>query len=156
MSFSRKWLDFQSTYVSYRFKMSHLSWQDIKNDFVTHQTLMLRVFLRHITLIGQSPESLVNRMESMISQWSKAEGDRYVSFTELGMYMFPRKWFEEYVMMPFEDTEVRVPKCYHEYLTYMYGDYMTPPPVSERDGDGPHGKLYVNLSENVPLKKIKL
>lgn len=28
---------------------------------------------------------------------------------------------------PFEDTEVSIISCYHEYLTEIYGDYMTPP-----------------------------
>lgn len=36
--------------------------------------------------------------------------------------------------VPFEDTMLPVPEHYHEYLTQMFGDYMTPPPVSEQVG----------------------
>ena len=78
-----------------------------------------------------------------------------MSFTEAGMYMFPKEWFSNYVVLPFEDIVVRVPESYDAYLTYMYGDYMTPPPVDKRTGDGPHGKLFIDLDKNVPLSGIK-
>lgn len=34
--------------------------------------------------------------------------------------------------MPFEDTEFYCMTGYDDYLTLQYGDYMTPPPESER------------------------
>jgi len=40
--------------------------------------------------------------------------------------------FDETVMLPFMDRQVPAPKGWHEFLTNMYGDYMTPPPESER------------------------
>ena len=85
----------------------------------------------------------------------RENGDRYVSYTEAGMYMFPREWFDEYIILPFEGIEVRVSKYYHEYLTYIYGDYMTPPPIDQRKSEGPHGKYYVNFDKNIPLSKVK-
>lgn len=33
---------------------------------------------------------------------------------------------------PFEDTELTIMRGYHDYLTDMFGDYMTPPPVQDR------------------------
>ena len=94
-------------------------------------------------------------MRRIEESWNREDGDRYVSFTEIGMYMFPREWFEDFILVPFEDTEVRIPKHYDEYLTYIYGDYMTPPPENKRKVEGPHHKYYINLDENVPLSKIK-
>ena len=44
-----------------------------------------------------------------------------------------RKWFEESVELPFEDITLSAPKDYAEYLTYFYGDYMTPPPEDKRN-----------------------
>lgn len=38
------------------------------------------------------------------------------------------------VLVPFEDLEVRIPRCYDRYLTAIYGDYMTPPPVESQVG----------------------
>lgn len=51
--------------------------------------------------------------------------------------IFPRKWFEESIKMPFGKYEFRVPKCYDEVLRHEYGDYMQLPP--EKDRVGHHG-----------------
>lgn len=34
--------------------------------------------------------------------------------------------YEETIMLPFQDMQIPVPKGYHELLTTIYGDYMTP------------------------------
>ena len=34
----------------------------------------------------------------------------------------------------FEGVEVILPQKYHEYLTNLYGDYMTPPPPEKQIG----------------------
>lgn len=36
------------------------------------------------------------------------------------------------IRVPFEDTTLPVAEHYHEYLTQMFGDYMTPPPVEQQ------------------------
>ena len=36
--------------------------------------------------------------------------------------------------VPFEDMMLPVPEYYHEYLTQMFGDYMTPPPIEKQVG----------------------
>lgn len=40
--------------------------------------------------------------------------------------------FDDTVMLPFMDRQVPAPKGWHEFLSNMYGDYMTPPPESAR------------------------
>ncbi|MDD3204916.1 MAG: LicD family protein [Lachnospiraceae bacterium] len=53
---------------------------------------------------------------------------------------FPSEFFLSYIEFPFEDTVIRCPKGYHEYLTQFFGDYMKLPPVemqnSGHDFDG--------------------
>jgi len=44
-----------------------------------------------------------------------------------------REWFFESVELPFEDITLSAPKEYVKYLTYFYGDYMTPPPEDKRN-----------------------
>ena len=144
MSFGNKWQAFRSVYSHYRCKVSRASLSGFKESPVD----MLRVIGGKMVLLMQSRKKIIAKMREMEQSWNKPSGDRYVSFTEAGMYMFPKEWFDDYVMMPFEDIEVRVPKHYDEYLTYIYSDYMTPPPVEERRGEGPHSKVYVNLDEN--------
>lgn len=46
--------------------------------------------------------------------------------------LFPFEIISEYVEIEFEGHRFMAVKQYHEYLTLMYGDYMTPPPVEER------------------------
>lgn len=45
---------------------------------------------------------------------------------------YPKSATEHVVLMPFEDTEFYCMTGYDDYLTLQYGDYMTPPPESER------------------------
>ncbi len=40
--------------------------------------------------------------------------------------------FDDYIMAPYEDIQVRIPRNYDECLTKMYGDYMQFPPVESQ------------------------
>ena len=155
MSFGRKWQKFHKEYLFYHAKISSITLKGLLNDIKTHHSDSLCILPLKLFLLLKSRESILSNLLSLESTWNNDNGDRYVSFTEAGMYMFPKEWFEEYIMMPFEDVEVRISKYYHEYLTYIYGDYMTPPPPEKRHGDGPHGKLYINLDEKIPMEKVK-
>lgn len=48
--------------------------------------------------------------------------------------IFPRKWFDETILMPFDKYVFRVPKHYDEVLRHEYGDYMQLPPEKDRIG----------------------
>ena len=52
-----------------------------------------------------------------------------VFYTEtLGMKeIFPVDTFKELILTEFEGRMLPVPKKYDQFLTQMYGDYMTPP-----------------------------
>lgn len=45
---------------------------------------------------------------------------------------FDKKLFEELVEHEFEDHKLKIPKCYDEILSRIYGDYMTLPPLEQR------------------------
>lgn len=64
----------------------------------------------------------------------------------------PCEWFGEGVVREFEGRKVVLPKNYEAYLTHIYGDYMTPPPVDQRGG---HAFVYVNLDERISGKQRK-
>lgn len=63
------------------------------------------------------------------------------------------EWFEDYVMMSFENTEIPMPKGYHEMLTQVYGDYMTPPPPEKRISH--HSHYYYNFDRRVSIKEAR-
>lgn len=48
--------------------------------------------------------------------------------------IFPRSWFDETILMPFDRYEFRVPKEYDKVLRHEYGDYMQLPPEEDRIG----------------------
>ena len=45
---------------------------------------------------------------------------------------FPCEWFTDTIPMQFEDMTIQIPRCYHDYLTTQFGDYMQLPPENER------------------------
>lgn len=49
-------------------------------------------------------------------------------------YYFRRDMFDDFVYLPFEDAEFRVPVNYDEVLKNNYGDYMKLPPEEEQIG----------------------
>lgn len=155
MSYSKKWRAFRDLFSLYRVKVSKVSFKGILDDVKTKKINTLRIIPAKVFLMFKSKQQILNELIEKEALWNKKAGDRYVSFTEAGMYMFPKDWFEDFIIVPFENLEVRIPAKYDEYLTYMYGDYMTLPPEEQRKGDGPHGKVYVNLEQNIPLSNIK-
>ncbi len=65
------------------------------------------------------------------------DSEYYGSFyfrTRMKNAFSPKKYFGKPMWVEFEDTRLPVPEHYHEYLTQMFGDYMTPPPVENRVG----------------------
>ena len=49
--------------------------------------------------------------------------------------IYEKSIFQKYEMHKFEDRLIRVPVGYEQYLTQLYGDYMTLPPVEKRVTD---------------------
>lgn len=47
-------------------------------------------------------------------------------------WVFPKRWFDDWKDMPFEDGSIRVPGGILEMLKGMYGDYMKLPPEEAR------------------------
>ena len=48
--------------------------------------------------------------------------------------MFPRKWFGEGKKYIFEGISLHGPSNYDDMLKQLYGDYMTPVGINEREG----------------------
>lgn len=56
----------------------------------------------------------------------------YVLCVEETVKQLKSKWLEDTAFLPFEHMQLPVPGRWDEMLTALYGDYMTPPPESER------------------------
>ena len=55
--------------------------------------------------------------------------------------------------MAFENIEVCIPNHYDAYLTRVYGDYMTPPPVDQRVSN--HGYYFLDFDKHYTLEEVK-
>ena len=56
--------------------------------------------------------------------------------------IYPRKMFENFVKQPFDEEEFMVTADYDQWLTQMYGDYMTPPKGAQRTSPHALSKIY--------------
>ena len=77
----------------------------------------------------------------------------YTWSTQVRRLTFPMIDFESTVNLPFEDTIIKCPVNYHDYLTIQFGDYMKLPPEDQR---APHhtetidiNKSYINYYKGV-------
>lgn len=115
---------------------------------------------RNAIIAKMLPAWLINKkMLSGVGKWK--DGPLVIDFScrfgpEKGT--FKKKLFESYIDLPFEDFNVMVFEEYNTFLTQHYGDYMAPPPESERSRShnyikidlGPYGGL---IYQREPQKK---
>lgn len=62
-------------------------------------------------------------------------------------------WFNPLIEVTFEGRKVWIPGNYDAYLTKMYGDYMTPPPIEKRKSH--HSHYFIDLSRRYSLEEIR-
>ena len=87
-------------------------------------------------------------------QWySGFDGDKTVCVTQWAGKIFKREWFEDVIDQPFGDTTVKIPRDYDGYLTCLYGDYMTLPPVEKRVSD--HQHYYLDFDRALTMDEVK-
>ena len=74
---------------------------------------------------------------NQLIKYNDRDTNAYVSFGSRFRYkssFFRKDLFSHPLYIQFDDTQLPVPEKYDELLTQLYGDYMTPPPVNERQG----------------------
>jgi LicD family protein len=64
----------------------------------------------------------------------------------------PADWFGKGIKMQFEDVDILMPSNYDEYLTCMYGDYMTPPPVEKRPSS--HARYFIDFNHRYSVEEV--
>ena len=91
---------------------------------------------------------------STLERWATKPNKNYAKaryYKELVMFpyilwRYPKEWFEEAIWVPFEDTEMPVPKGCKEYLTKRYGNFMEPPPEEDRRPE--HHVIFLDLKNS--------
>lgn len=74
------------------------------------------------------------KIEKMLSRWEFGTTDKIMFGWrwENKRIVFDYQDFSDYIEMPFEDTTIRVPIGYDNYLKKDFGDYMKLPPEEQR------------------------
>ncbi|MDE6608272.1 MAG: LicD family protein [Lachnospiraceae bacterium] len=73
--------------------------------------------------------SLWKLYDSISSLYTYEDADYitgYHFWIDMPQYIQPKECFDEFIMLPFENISIPVPKRYDEVLTAEYGDYKTP------------------------------
>lgn len=78
-----------------------------------------------------------NWFRSQVEKYNNKDAVYYGFFygrTNFKTAIVRKSVFGKPLRLPFEDTELCVPEHYDEYLTQLFGDYMTPPPAEQQVG----------------------
>ena len=73
--------------------------------------------------------SLWKLADSISSLYNDEDADYvtdYAYWVKTPQLIFKKEWFDECIMLPFENMVLPAPKGYHEVLTTYYGDYRIP------------------------------
>lgn len=136
--------DYHSAMWNYRKALSTQSWKEIWTDI-----RCLNGFNGPIKLVKKccySPfkKLLFKKALRQLEAVTKFKGAKLKDWNYLKAKTFEKEWFEKTVDLPFENTIIKCPKMYDKYLSYIYGDYMTPPPREKRISS--HSCYYINLT----------
>ena len=109
-----------------------------KKNRPLHERVLIAIGKTGIFKILNTKKQLY-KMDRILRKYPVKDSEFIVSFMAGGKTkeIMPKKYFEPFKDYEFENTSFPGVKDYDEYLTHQYGDYMTPPPVEERDNN--HG-----------------
>lgn len=98
---------------------------------------------------------LYKNLMSEIEIARKRKGEWCVCMPQWRGKVFRTEWFENTIDVPFENTYIKVPSAYDEYLSLLYGDYMTPPPPEKRILAHDDCRYYLNLKDGLTYEEIR-
>lgn len=110
--------------------------------------LQVGPYLRRLAYRLKPFETHYERYERSFSRFAISDHPRIYNWTlnldlmdKRGAIM--REWYDETVMLPFEDMMVPAPAGYDSFLKAQYGDYMTP-----RKEPTTHGQVYFDTEHS--------
>lgn len=118
----------------YELKKKLLTWRINKVFYLPNMSLISKIVTVITMILFPSLKGAINKREKLFK--SVPLTDRVVnnSGAWLDKEIIPREWVQGSIQMKFEGIKVNVSDRYDEWLTYVYGDYMSLPPENERVG----------------------
>ncbi|MBR3593576.1 MAG: LicD family protein [Clostridia bacterium] len=103
------------------------------------------IFLGHLFINKKRTEK---KLHALITKHSSRKDTKYL-FNFLSIYgekeRIEREWFAEVREVDFDGVTAYIPEGYDPYLTFLYGDYMTPPPEDKRVSH--HDVVFMSFTE---------
>jgi lipopolysaccharide cholinephosphotransferase len=134
----------------------NMDWEDIfKYLFHSHYYTALKG-IRCKLGIKHKRNRLVSLLENIEENLRSIKGNKilnYYTFYKTEKEIFNKDWFANTIEVPFENITINLPVGYHEYLTKLFGDYMSLPPKEKQISH--HSHYYCNLKERLTLKEVK-
>lgn len=107
------------------------NWSCLKRDGDLEQGLELFGTVCNVDLsLNENTKNKVWKLTDSIASLScKDESDYLTNYTcwlDRPNYKMKKEWYDEVVMLPFENIKIPAPAMWDEALKAQYGDYMTP------------------------------
>jgi len=141
----------QKKFYHYLKSVSHIRTCDLWKDLLHGDTKKAQYKLE-VMVSRPFRKQLLKWFFDYQEWYSGFDGDKTVCVTQWAGRIFKREWFEDTIEVPFADTTVIIPRDYDGYLTCLYGDYMTLPPVEKRVSE--HNHHYLNFDKGLTLEEI--
>lgn len=148
--FSRQWHKFRLLMTRLKFHLSCFEKVNIKRP---GRPLVERIIIKiaMITRVGKwfNTRKQLDKMDRLLKKYPPEKSDYLVNFTGQTSYkfneMFKKEVYGNGKDYPFEDMTLVGPEQYDAYLKSLYGDYMTPPRVEDRNA---------HAAELVPVEEV--
>ena len=118
----------------YEIKKKLLTWRINKAFYIPHMSLVSKIATIITMILFPSLKGAVTKREKLYKSVPFSDTVVNNSGAWLSKEIIPRKWVDGIIEMEFEGIKVNVSDKYDEWLTYVYGDYMSLPPENERVG----------------------
>lgn len=119
----------------------HIFWHLLMNkcnyDYINKNSMLKRIVAWGLKMTSKlfPLEFIHKNLYKNLTKYRNVQTEKAANFCEgspMERETWERKWFTEFDKYQFEDTFFYGPKDWDECLTHFFGDYMTPPPESER------------------------
>ena len=118
----------------FEIKKKLLTWRINRAFYIPNMSLKSKIAVLITMVLYPSLKGAIDKREKLFK--SVPSSDRVVNNSGAWLHkeIIPKEWVQNSIKMEFEGIKVNVSDKYDEWLTFVYGDYMSLPPESERVG----------------------
>lgn len=119
---------------AYELKKKLLTWRINTAFYLPHMSLISKIVTIITMILFPSLKGAIEKREKLFKSVPETGIVVNNSGAWLSKEIIPKEWVQDTMEMEFEGIRVNVSDKYDQWLTYVYGDYMSLPPENERVG----------------------